>query len=117
MRRRRIGGSGWAGVYGSFIGLRSPINSAGAKPKKKKAKPKPKVADVVFLGHLTFDEAHAAGLSRAKWQHECNDIVGRVEQELLHCQRQLQAIRKKLVRAERARQAAFNVGTPEVADR
>lgn len=109
MRARRVGGSGWAGLYGSFIGLRSTMNPAEPKPKKK-AKPKPKAAEVVFLGHLTLGEARAAGLNHAKWQRECNEIVGRVEQELMQCQQRLEAIRKKLVRAERARQAAFNVG-------
>jgi hypothetical protein len=51
-RERRVGGSGWAGVHGSFIGLpkAKPSGSTGGKSGARQIKPKKKPAS-----HLTID--------------------------------------------------------------
>lgn len=106
-RGRRVGGSGWAGLHGSFIGIAKKARSwkSGAKAKKPKIK---KVAPG-FNGHMTFAEARHAGLTRQQWQKQANDHVARVEQEMVATRQKLASLREELKLAERARQAAFEV--------
>jgi len=60
MSKRRVGGSGWAGVYGSFIGLsKSAAKGAGTRirvAKKAKTKPEPLLSAELELALRPSDD-------------------------------------------------------------
>jgi uncharacterized coiled-coil protein SlyX len=101
-----VGGSGWAGVYGSFIGLAKSATSSkkGKKPKIKKISPS-------FSGHLTMQEARHAGLTRQQWQKQASQHVARIEKDIVATRQKLVSLVDELKKAERARQAAYEVKT------
>lgn len=100
--RRRVGGSGWAGVHGSFVGIGKKI---GAKTKAGKRKIKRKHPE--FSGHLTLQEARQAGISIKQWRSQSDKIVKRVETELMKARKDLKRLEDELRLAEQARQAAY----------
>lgn len=105
-RGRRVGGSGWAGLHGSIIGLgKTPSSKKGIKLGKK---PKIKRSVPGFSGHMTLQEALHAGLSRKQWQQQANKHVEKIEKEILLAKENLDKLKKELKMAERARQAAFS---------
>lgn len=71
---------------------------------------KPKIKRLVpgFSGHMTWQEAHHAGLSRKQWQQQANKHVEKIEKEILLAKEHLDKLKKELKMAERARQAAFS---------
>lgn len=70
MGSRRVGGLGWAGVHGSFIGLDQERiwPTKGRRKKVRKLHPG-------FDGHSAWDEAKSAGLNRQQWRAQCNRHV------------------------------------------
>ena len=107
MGGRQIGGSAWAGVHGSFIGL-----TKSARQWKANAKPKdPKIKKIYpgFKGHMTMADASRAGLSRQQWQKQANEYVSYIEKEIASTRQKMANLSAELKLAERARQAAFNV--------
>lgn len=79
MSKRRVGGSGWAGVYGSFVGLAKgkPGSKLSFRPKKKaqKVKPQKKAAKIlppilaIDLAALPDDEGIKTAAKRAMLIH------------------------------------------------
>ena len=100
--RRRVGGSGWAGVHGSFVGIGKKI---GAKTKAGKRKIKRKHPG--FSGNLTLQEARQAGLSIKEWRSQSDKLVKRVESELMKARKDVKRLEGELRLAEEARQAAY----------
>ncbi|SFP07886.1 hypothetical protein SAMN04488060_1311 [Qipengyuania nanhaisediminis] len=105
--RRRVGGSGWAGVHGSFVGIGKKI---GAKTKAGKRKIKRKHPE--FSGHLTLQEARHAGLSIRQWRSQSDKTVKRVETELMIARKDVKRLEAELRLAEEARQAAYKSTDP-----
>lgn len=105
-RGRRVGGTGWAGVYGSFVGLARGTASQG-KPKGAKAKRHGAPLVSGEKRYFTLKAASSAGLTLAQWQARTTKDVNKVEAEIRVVRSQLDALQKDLQKAERARQAAF----------
>lgn len=108
VRGRRVGGSGWAGLHGSFIGMGGK-RVWPAKAKKRKKKIKVKLLHPEFSGYLTLAEARAAGLTSMQWQAQCNQLVACLERDIMATKARLDQLKAELRLAERARQAAFKV--------
>lgn len=106
-KSRRVGGSGWAGVHGSFVGLggRSCAKSSKAK------------------GHglsgglpMSLQEARQAGLSIKQWRALANRQVAKIEGKLNAAREEVKTLKEQLVLLERSRQAAYRAddGTKKV---
>ncbi|WP_343347983.1 hypothetical protein WJT74_05910 [Sphingomicrobium sp. XHP0239] len=107
MKKRRVGGSGWAGLHGSFVGLGRLARGKIEKKRKKKASKKTDK----FRGFLTIEKARRAGLSVFQWRAQSNKLVKEAEERVKKARAALEKPRSDLRLAEQARQAARKAST------
>ncbi len=98
-RKRRVGGPGWAGVFGSMVGLGRTVTGKKGGPRgelRDKGPPK------------NWGQAQRLGWSRKKWQKHTDGLVQQVEQELLEARRLVERLEAERRTSEKLRQDAYS---------